>query len=226
MRHKQAIDRPILGQLIWLAIVTLLCLLHACGPEPTKAVQTAGNSFFPLAVGNRWIFRWNGGQTGQTYTDTVQIVDRAVYGDDAYYRIRCDWPGFQEGRWIRRLGNGNLTWTTHPRGPERQFLLFDAAVGTVWLAGLADCVDSLSMQDDYTVVTTPYGRFDGAREIGDVGRCPDNGWGIKLARGVGPVVLSSITIAGPNHGLLVDARVADDTVTASGGGPKRIVDGK
>ena len=226
MWHKRATERPILGALIWLAIVVLLCLLHACGTEPTKAIQTAGNSFFPLAVGNRWVFQWDGGDGGQKRADTVLIDNVAANGEDAYYHLRCSWPGFEQGRWIRRMSNGNLTWATHPRGPERQFLLFDVAVGTKWPTGLFECADSLSMYEDYAVVTTPYGRFDGVREIGDVGQCMDAGWGIKLARGVGPVAVSWITIAGPRQCLLVDAQVRDDAPTASRAGPKRIVDGK
>lgn len=214
------------GAVIWLAIIVLLGLIHACNSQSTKTMQTAGNSFFPLAKGNLWIFQWDSSHPGQSQADTVLIDDVAVYGEDSYYHLRGSWPGFQQGQWVRRLENGNLTWTTHPRGPEHQFLLFDAAVGTVWPTGLSECTDSLSMHDDYAVVTTPYGRFDGVREIGDIGQCMDAGWGIKLARGVGPVAVSWITYGGLNRCLLVAAHLKDDALTASHIGPKRIVDGK
>ena len=210
MSRVTSTERSIWGPLLWVAILLVFGLLHSCGTEPTRTVQTAGNSFFPLSVGNRWYLSMNLPGDQHDVIDTVQIDSVSGFGGSAYYHLRCSWPGFREGLWIRRDPQRNLTWSASGDGPEHQFLLFDVPVGAVWPTGLPECTDSLSMYDDYAVVTTPYGRFDGVREIGDIGRCIDAGWGSKLARGVGPVAVSWITIAGPRHGLLTDARVKDD----------------
>lgn len=215
MTHVSTRERPFLGLLAWLVLGLIVAVLHSCGPEPTKSIQTAGKSFFPLAVGNKWIFTCERVGDGKSLTDTVRIDAKTSRAGSDYYRLRASWPGFREGLWVRRDTNGNLSWSADGLGPEHRFLLIDVPVGSVWPTGLPDCVDSLSMQDDYAVVTTPYGRFDGAREIGDIGRCVDAGWGIRLARGVGPVEVSWITIAGPNVFLLTNAMVKDDSTSMS-----------
>ena len=73
------------------------------------------------------------------------------------------------------------------------------------------CLKSLALIDDYAVVNTPVGRFDGTREIGGGWiDCTDVGWTADFARGVGPVRWEAITIAGPTNWLLVDARIRDE----------------
>ncbi len=202
-----------MGLLVWLALGAIVAILHSCGPEPTKSVQTAGNTFFPLSVGNKWIFLCEKASIGGRLVDTLRIDAKTSRGGSDYYRLRGLWPGFEHGLWVHRDNGGNLSWAADGMGPEHQFLLFDAPVGAAWPTGLPVCADSLSMHDDYAVVTTPYGRFDGAREIGDVGHCMDAGWDIRLARGIGPVAYSVMTIAGPNVYLLTGAVVKDDSTT-------------
>ena len=66
------------------------------------------------------------------------------------------------------------------------------------------------MWDDYAVVETPFGRFDGVQVIGDLARCPDFGWAVSTAKGVGPVRWVQETIAGPIEWMLTETRVHDD----------------
>ena len=226
MSRVTSTERSIWEPFLWVAILLLIGLLHACGSEPTKTVQTAGSSFFPLSVGNKWYFSWDRDGGGTPSTDTVQIDAVSGFGGSAYYHLRCSWPGFRDGLWIRRDPRGNLTWSASGRGPEHQFLLFDVPAGAVWPTGLPECIDSLSMYGEYEVATTPYGRFDGVREIGDLGRCIDAGWGVKLARGVGPVAVSWITIAGPSECLLTKADVKDDASDAESGDVHGVIDKK
>ncbi len=128
--------------------------------------------------------------------------------------------GFQQGLWVRRNPNGNLSWSAGGRGPEHQFLRFDVSRGVAWPTGLHECADSLKMYEEYAVASTPCGRFDGVREIGDIHRCMDFGWGVKLARGVGPVVVTYVTIGGTREFLLKSAVVKDDDCSAPLAGPK------
>lgn len=181
-------------------------------------VQPAGESFFPLAEGNRWIFQTAtydaATMPGPARRDTVTITGTARRDGVDYYLIEATWPGFySSGLWVHRTDDGNLLWSKAPGAYEGTLLNFNAEVGQRWPLGddFGDCLTSLALIDDYAVVTTPVGRFDGTREIGGGWiDCTDFGWTADFARGVGPVRWEAITIAGPTNWLLVDARIRDE----------------
>ncbi|MEW5702800.1 MAG: hypothetical protein AB1792_11310 [Candidatus Zixiibacteriota bacterium] len=186
--------------------------------------NSLGDSFFPLAKGNRWVFAWfeHGREMGH---DTVTIDMAAVVDGVKYYRAQAHWPGFAGGLWIRRDAAGNLGWVEHPGQRQTVFLYPSAKVGERWATGFAadPCADTFAMSDDYAIIATPYGLFDGTRQISAVNQCADNGWGISLARGIGPVSWEAITIAGPRHWLLIAADIHDDPLNPRA--TARVVDG-
>ncbi len=194
--------------------VLALALLYACQSAPSDDIQPAGASFFPLSVGNTWVFTSSRSLADSTLLvtrDTLLIDESVVAKGKRFYRLRwTSWSGTQTDTWVYRDGAGNLHWSDSPQSPTHQFLVFDAKVGKSWDTGRDGCLDSLRMWDDYAVVETPYGRFDGVQVIGDVARCSDFGWGVSTARGVGPVRWVQITIAGPIEWVLTEARINDD----------------
>ena len=201
-----------------LIIATLLITSSGCTKRSLE-IHPVGDSYFPLSVGNRWIFEFrapNGATIpGPVRRDTLEIMSHVHVNGHDYYSVRSSWPGlYGRALWLERLDNGNLFWSGAPNSPGgSQYLLFDAEVGQRWSVGetFNDCLHSLQLLDDYAAVTTTLGRFDGAREIGGGWvDCTDFGWAADFAKGVGPVRWQVTTIAGPTNWLLVEARVEDD----------------
>jgi hypothetical protein len=197
--------------------LALTLLLAGCNQHAVDVVP-AGESYFPLSVGNRWVFdRYAAAYSESAQPlgrDTVLIDARTKVAGRTYYHLRTTWPGFSgDGGWVRRDTEGNLFWSAFPGGPGNLYMHFDAAVGQRWPLPeeFSDCLQSLQLLDDYAVVNTPAGRFDGAREIGGGWiDCTDFGWTADFARGVGPVRWEAITIAGPTNWLLVAASIHEE----------------
>ena len=196
--------------------VGAIALLHACHSLSDDDIHPAGPSFFPLSVGNSWVFTASASRTARDSAiletkDTLLIDQKVIFQGRRYYRLRwTSWSGAQTDTWVYRDHIGNVHWADSPGSEGHRFLMFNAAVGDTWHTGREGCLDSLRMWDDYAVVETPYGRFDGAQEIGDIGHCLDFGWGVTTVRGIGPVRWTQVTIAGPIEWLLTDAQVHDD----------------
>ena len=207
--------------------------LGGCDGDQMAAKLEAGDTYFPLSVGNRWVLqttvRKAGVSTPQTLIDTVSIVARTRVRDNIYYQASAtwSWPGFSaSGRWVRRDTAGNLWVSAQPGGPEARYLIFDADVGDRWNLpeDFDGCLRSLTMIEDYAVVSTPIGRFDGATAIGGGWvDCSDFGWTASFARGVGPVKIEGVTIAGTWELQLIAAVVHEDQPEVLAG---RLVDGR
>lgn len=197
--------------------IVLILALTACARQPVD-VAPAGESFMPLAVGNQWIFEEQQQYVRDSYVasrrDTVGVIAKSVHQGVEFFKLEASWPGFEEdGLWLHRGSNGNVYVSQKPQVGGTAFLIFDAEVGQRWPLGetLHGCLSSLALLDDYAVVNTPAGRFDGAREIGGGWiDCTDFGWTASFARGVGPVRWEAITIAGPTNWLLIEADIHDD----------------
>lgn len=197
-------------------VVLVLGIVHACGSQSQLEIHPAGDSFLPLAEGNMWVFEVRSDDdlvpSEMRDLDTVRI-DRVIVRDgQRFYRIRADWPDLEDHRWLTRVSNGDVYWTTAPGEALSPYLLFSRNVGESWSTGLRDgCLRVLQMNDDYAVTETPYGRFDGVHMIGTPPQhCRDLGWEVSVARGIGPVQWTTGEYNGPQVRELVNARVRDD----------------
>jgi hypothetical protein len=198
-----------------LALVTagVLMLTGTTSSEQSVAwgVHPAGDSYFPLAQGNQWVFAsYSDGQ--ETSRDTI-VIDRISYINGwRYYHLCVGWPGCRDGLWVRRDKLGNLIWAKEPGSEGQPFLRFDSKDGDRWQIdpGLRADIDSLTMYDSYAAVRTPYGLFDGVRSFGCLPSCGDSGWGVSTARGIGPVIWTEPAMAGGHERLLISASVGDD----------------
>lgn len=197
--------------------IVLILALTGCARQPVDVVP-AGESFMPLAVGNQWVYQEDEHDAAtmpvSTRRDTVTVTAKSVVQGVEFFRVKATWPGFSEGGlWVYRASNGNVFVSRKPQVGGTAFLIFDAEVGQRWPLDetLHGCLSSLALLDDYAVVNTPAGRFDGAREVGGGWiDCTDFGWTASFARGVGPVRWEAITIAGPTNWLLIEAEIHDD----------------
>jgi hypothetical protein len=198
--------------------------MAGCGRQPVDVVPV-GESFLPLAVGNRWVYQAEGFDAttmpSSARRDTVSITAKSVAQGGDFFKLEATWPGFEDdGLWVYRAANGNIFVAKTPHVGGSAFLIFDAEVGQRWPVGdqLHGCLSSLALLDDYAAVSTPAGRFDGAKEIGGGWiDCTDFGWTADFARGIGPVRWEAITIAGPTNWLLIEAQIHDENLVAEDG---------
>lgn len=230
MPRTRARRWQLLGEATFLVVgVVILSVLYACRSSNTEEIYPAGQTFFPLALGNQWIFKSSPWEfpTGQpAMVDTI-LIDRVEnWRGQRYFHMRGSANSFLgDGIWVCRDQTGDLLWTEELGLPERILISHNARLGETWYAGLGPCLDSLSLYDDYAVVNTPFGRFDGVREFGDLAQCADFGWGIDLARGVGPVRWMRMTIAGPQDWVLTELRVSDEAARFAAQERARLVNG-
>lgn len=165
--------------------VLLLAALAACAHAPASPARaSAPAGYFPLAVGNEWVYRDESpalppGRRGGTRT--VRIVDRTK---DGYYRdnergeLRAD------------------TDCLHDRA--RQLLCAPIAAGTSWVS-----VVSVSSTERYEIaavgetVATPAGRFQDCVKVRAHNRAAattDLVNEITYAPGVGPVRIETFAV--------------------------------
>ena len=215
---REHITRGFFTGLFWIVLVVVSGIFYACNSGTGDEIQPAGDSYFPLSVGNKWYLAQavpSSSERPAIPTDSIWIDRTETVRGHQYYRIRSSWPDFKPELWVRRPAVGRLLWTVAPGYKEHPLFVFDERAGYTWFTGRETCLDSLRVFEEYAVVETPYRRFDGVLEIGDVAACSDVGWGVSLARGVGPIRWSMITIAGATEWLLIDAHVDDDQLSKS-----------
>ncbi|WP_242340749.1 MULTISPECIES: hypothetical protein [Anaeromyxobacter] len=172
-----------------LAAVSLIALACARAPTPRAAAAAPGAGpadYFPLAVGNEWIYRDESpvlppAQRGNERT--VRIVERTA---DGYFK--------DTERGELRADAGCL----HDR--TRRLLCGPIAAGTRWTS-----IVSASSTERYEIagvgeaVTTPAGAFQGCvrvRAHNRAGPDADHVLEITYAPGVGPVKLETFSVVG------------------------------
>jgi hypothetical protein len=161
----------------------------ACARSPARPAQAAPAQapadYFPLAVGNTWVYRDESPALppAERGTRTVRILERTA---DGYYR--------DNERGELRADRDCL----HDR--SRRLLCGPIAPGTSWSS-----VVSVSSTERYEIaavgetVSTPAGRFDGCVRVRAHNRAPrgtDHVLEITYAPGVGPVRIETFAVVG------------------------------
>lgn len=166
-----------------LALAASLACAHAPG-APAAAAPRAPADFFPLAVGNTWVYADESPAAAapERAPRTVRILERTA---DGYFR--------DDARGELRVDGGCL----HDR--VRRLLCGPVAVGTAWSS-----VVSVSSTERYEIasvdeqVETPAGRFAGCVKVrahNRAGPDTDHVLEITYAPGVGPVRIETFVVA-------------------------------
>jgi hypothetical protein len=65
-------------------------------------LSASGSDYFPLAIGNQWVYRITGGSPSAM---VIEILSTRVEGDNTYFLLH----GFlAEDVWLRSDGDGNV----------------------------------------------------------------------------------------------------------------------
>jgi hypothetical protein len=173
-------------------------------------------SYFPLAVGNRWVYERTG--PGGTSTWTAEVVEATMpAGPWQVFRMEGYFPGVPH--WVRADRRGTVTEFLPGGAREYLWYLLGAPPGMSWQLQLAptptaspvaDCVDGSRLvvagRDD--VVNVPAGQFTRVVRVDFRSRCADAGINSEwFAPGVGLVRREETSIAGPVVSELVLAEL-------------------
>jgi hypothetical protein len=165
-------------------VLLAAALASACAHAPAAPRATAPADYFPLAVGNEWVYRDESPAlppARQGETRTVRIVDRTR---DGYYRDSERGELRADGECLRDR--------------SRRLLCAPIAAGTAWAS-----VVSVSSTERYEIaavgeaVATPAGRFENCVKVRAHNRAAattDLVNEITYAPGVGPVRIETFAV--------------------------------
>jgi len=188
----------------WRKTALLLALLGASaaaqGPPRSRA---ALRPFFPLAVGNRWVYQEVASNMGGFRT--VEVVSTRQWNGNTYYEL----TGFGgETAWVRQTPEGALVEYDPAAGEEKLWYAFLSS--QPWSSRLSlPCLGQAEIVKRGEALRTGAETFPGGLVIRYANnRCADAGLIEEaFAPGVGLVRRSELTIAGPRIYELYYARV-------------------
>jgi hypothetical protein len=166
-------------------LASSLLLLSACAHAGAPARLAAPADYFPLAVGNEWVWEDQSPQLQPgpgVALRTVRILERTA---DGYYR--------DSERGELKAGADCV------RDRVRQLLCRPLAVGTAWKSVVAvGSTEKYEIVGTGETVTTPAGTFGGCvrvRAVNPAGGGADLVAEISYAPGVGPVRIETYAVA-------------------------------
>jgi len=169
--------------------------------------------YFPLAVGNQWIYVQRGLGGGEPLH--VQIISANQFNGLTYHHV----IGYAERpAWVRHNSSGELV-QYDSSGRERLWYPFAAPDGSSFRTEVpSPCLQQAVLRTRNAEVRVPAGSFSPHVAVEfQPGPCADAGYSEEIfASGVGMVRRTAITIAGPRTFELIWARVGGALI----GGPE------
>ena len=183
-------------------LLQVLLLLSAVGTA--SAYQP---DYFPLQVGNQWIYRQLGVAAGPAVV--VEVTEVAIFEQKPYARV----TGFPSGdAWLRLEDDGRLVAWDEQTGSPRPWLAFGADVGSPFPTEVNPCNNTGTIVNRAAEIRGPIGEFNYALEVSFTPSCADAG----IVRdyylpSIGLIQREETTIAGPRLWELVYARLGGVT---------------
>lgn len=173
-------------------------------------LQAAGAEYFPLQVGNQWVYQtstrfFNGPAT------VVSIPGKKTFGSTSYFIV--EGLGF-ETMYMRSDDSGKLLVYDERTGGEAQYADFTTPTGGSYRTTADPCNATAIVRARDAKLTTPVGEFTNLIHVAyPAANCADAGLDADFfAPYIGLVKREGVTIAGPRAMELVYARIGDVTV--------------
>ena len=161
--------------------------------------------YFPLQVGNQWIYR------NQLGVHTVEVVRTQAFEGREYFLLRGAFGG---DAWVRKSDDGTVWQWDQESKTEKVRLQLNTPQGGSFETVIDPCNHRGIMISRESKVSTPVADFTDALEISyPSANCADAGLEREYyAPWIGLVTSSGITIAGPRRSELIYARLGGVTV--------------
>ena len=174
------------------------------------ALPAMAQDYFPLQIGNQWIYQV--GFFGRMQTITVDIPRAEIVNGQVYSVVR----GFPEGEaWLRSNDAGILyRYNPNATGGEEVWAMFNTPEGGSYRTTITPCNQTAKVESRNAKASLPAADFVDLLAIKyPVGICADAGFDSELyAPYIGLVQRTSITFAGPRVMKLMYARLGGVTV--------------
>jgi hypothetical protein len=174
-----------------------------------SALAAATPDYFPLHVGNQWIYRQSGGGANRSLSVWVSGIE--TIGGRSYARV----AGLEEGEALLRMeSESRLIAYDRTARAERVWAEFATPVGGEYPTAINECNPVARVESRDAHWKTPAAEFWGALVVNyPAGHCADAGLARDVfAPWIGLVRREELTIAGPRIMELVYARVGGVTV--------------
>ena len=135
------------------------------------ATLAFGQDYFPLQVGNQWVYRTT--FAGRTFTTVVDVTGTEFVNQQYYSVVR----GFEQGPVLLRTDENNTLYRYDPVGKKEDvWAVFATPEGKTYATAITQCNQSAKVESRSAVVKVPVGEFDWALRISyPVGNCADAG---------------------------------------------------
>lgn len=176
------------------------------------AAAIAPAQFFPLQVGNQWIYRVSEGPVREVRVAEVVSSERI---DDVEYFV---YRGlFGETAQLRMTANNQLV-QRNADGTESLWADFDASLGAVYTTAFDRCTGRARVEAVALLVDALDRQWPGGRRVSySATNCADAGVaGDVYVPGLGLTERTFITFTGPRRYQLTYARIGNASVIASG----------
>ena len=149
-----------------------------------RVSPAAEPAYFPLEVGNAWVYRCSGNCAGETRTRQVVRREQRPPHNQAYYLVR---DGATE-MWLRLAEDGRLLALDAASGEEKQWYVFTTADGDEYRTQIHPCNPSARVASRKERYSSPAGEFSDVLQVTYTNTC--NAAGLveeKFVAGLGMV---------------------------------------
>ena len=174
------------------------------------ASSAFAQDYFPLHVGNQWIYRSSLGARSSALS-VVDIPKTEIVSDKTYFVVR----GFEGGTaLLRQSEDGTLYNYNQETKAEEVWAVFSTKEGDTYRTAINPCTQTARVVSRSAKSSVPAGDFTNALQINyPAANCADAGLDSDFyAPYIGLIERTSITIAGPRRMQLIYARVGGVTV--------------
>jgi hypothetical protein len=164
-------------------------------------LPAATPDYFPLQVGNSWVYRASQGRLSRVQTIAVEGVENI--DNRSYYRVQF----FERTVFVRQTDDGSLVSYDSASTQERLWLPFAAVEGQPTGSEFDSCSKSAIVRSKSASVKTALGEFNNALQLTYEPNCADAGVTTQFFLPyVGLVQQESSSIAGPHRYELLYSR--------------------
>lgn len=123
--------------------------------------QLAGQDFFPLQVGNEWVYRAMGSRSGNAAL-TMRVMRTQVISGFTYYLL----DGHRTGSfWLRSTADGKVLMYDEATGQDKVWYDFNAPLKAEYDTAMPGCCGKAAVLDRGARYAGPIGEGDNALEI-------------------------------------------------------------
>ena len=164
----------------------------------SAAVPAATPDYFPMQVGNSWVYKTTQGRISNVQTIAVEAIDQIDSRN--YYRVQF----FGHTVFVRAQDDGSLVSYDREAKQEKLWLPFAAPEGQRTTSEFDQCTKAATVKSRAASVKTLVGDFNNALHLTYEPTCADAGVGTQyFLPYVGLIQQESTSIAGPyRHELL------------------------